>query len=71
MVGRMISIMLIVGAVWVGAEVYSEGLNGAFGGIFASTFDAPAHRPTHERAVDAFQRWHNKSEERVERMLDE
>ncbi len=67
--GRLFAIILIVSAMWIGAEVYTYGVEGAFGGFFGSTFEAPANRSTPDRAADAFQRAFNKSEDRVDRML--
>jgi len=67
--GRLFGIVLIVAAVYVGIEVYQEGVSGAFGGIFAEITDPPASREDPNRALDAFQRAYNKSEERVARQL--
>ena len=33
--GRLFGILVIVGAVWVGMEIYNEGMANAFGGTFA------------------------------------
>ena len=68
--GRLFAIVMIVLAIWVGAEVYTNGIDGAFGGLFASAFEAPANRSTPDRAADAFQRAYNKSGDRVDRMLE-
>lgn len=67
--GRLFAIVLIVLGVWAGIEVYTNGVDGAFGGLFADTYQAPAERSTPDRAADAFQRAYNKSEERVDRQL--
>ncbi len=32
---RVIGILFIVAGIWVGLEVYTEGVEGAFGGMFA------------------------------------
>ncbi len=32
---KLFVILLIVGAIWVGMEIYNEGTDGAFGGMFA------------------------------------
>jgi hypothetical protein len=74
--GKAIAITLIVIAIWVGLTVYSQGPDQAFGGLFArildsSQLDAPAARSTPDRALDAFQRAYNKSEDRVDRALGE
>jgi hypothetical protein len=73
-VGRILGIGFIVVGIWVGLEVYTEGVAGAFGGLFerlapASAFEAPAERSTPDRAVDAFQRAYDQSEGRVDRAL--
>ncbi len=67
---RLFVISMIVAAIWAGAEVYTKGVDGAFGGIFASAFEAPANRSTPDRAADAFQRAYNKSGDRVDEMLE-
>lgn len=33
---KLIGIVIIVIAIWVGIEVYTQGIDGAFGGVFAS-----------------------------------
>ncbi len=68
--GRLFAIIMIVSAIWLGAEVYTKGVDGAFGGFFASAFEAPANRSTPDRAADAFQRAYNKSADRVDQMLE-
>jgi hypothetical protein len=72
---KLLKIVLILLCVWTAVEVYTEGVNGAFGGLFAgfdgSALEAPANRSTPDRAADAFQRAYNKSETRVDAMLEE
>ena len=72
---KLFKIVLILLCVWTAVEVYSEGVNGAFGGLFAgldgSVLEAPANRSTPDRAADAFQRAYNKSETRVDALLEE
>ncbi len=67
--GRVIKIGLGVLAIWAAFELYTNGIEGAFGGVFADAYEAPAERSTPDRAADAFQRAYNKSEERVDRQL--
>ena len=71
---KLFKIVLILLCVWTAIEVYSEGVNGAFGGLFAgfdgSFYEAPADRSTPDRAADAFQRAYNKSETRVDALLE-
>ena len=74
--GRIAVIGVMVLAIWVGLTVYNEGVDRAFGGLFAgfadsSALDAPADRSTPDRAADAFQRAFDKSEKRVDAMLQE
>jgi len=68
--GRLFALALVVLAIWAGSEIYTKGIGGAFGGLFAS-FEAPADRSTPDRAADAFQRAYNTSEARVEHQLEE
>ncbi|MDX1648403.1 MAG: hypothetical protein R3263_00990 [Myxococcota bacterium] len=71
--GKAFGILLIVVAVWVGMEVYTEGMHGAFGGRLA--FLAPEAAPGEEiderwageRAADAFRGARDRRIERVER----
>jgi len=70
-VGRLFTIIVILSAIWVGVEVYTKGVGGVFGGFFSSAFEAPAERSTPDRAADAFQRAYNKSEQRVDRLLEQ
>lgn len=70
---RRLGLVLIVLAVWTAVEIYNEGVDGAFGGLFAGytdAFDAPAGRSSPDRATDAFQRAYNKSESRVDALLE-
>lgn len=75
--GKAIGILLIVTAIWVGLEVYTEGVNGAFGGRLAflgpETADqAPEeHRWAGERAADAFEAARDRRIDRVERQAGE
>jgi hypothetical protein len=68
--GRIFALALLVLAVWAGAEVYTKGVGGAFGGLLSS-FETPADRTAPDRAADAFQRAWNTSEKRVARQLEE
>jgi hypothetical protein len=72
--GKLLAIVLIVIAIWVGLTVYTEGTDQAFGGLFArssgsSTLDAPETRSTPRRVGDAVQRAYDESEDRVDRAL--
>ncbi len=67
--GRILGLALVVLAIWVGAEVYTHGVGGAFGGLLSS-LEAPADRSTPDRAADAFQRAYNTSERRVDQQLE-
>jgi hypothetical protein len=71
--GKAFGILLIVTAVWVGLEVYTEGVNGAFGGRLAFLGpEAPQveeveHRWAGERAADAFRGARDRRIDRIER----
>ena len=73
---RILKLALLVLFVWASVEIYTNGLNGAFGGLFAqqkktSVVDRMKLSSTLERAAGALQRAHDKSESRVEKMLEE
>lgn len=73
--GKVFGVLVIVVGIWVGLEVYTEGVRGAFGGAFAAL--APAeegappeeHRWAGERAGDSVSRAHEEASERRERQL--
>ncbi len=79
--GRLFGIVLILFGLWVGIEVYNEGTQNAFGGLFAffEPVDPYAEdsdpegtdpdAPVTKRAGRAFQRAYNKSESRVDEAL--
>jgi len=71
---KPIALILMVVGIYTGIEIYNEGLHGAFGGAltrFSSALDAPAERGASDRSADAFQRAYDKSESRVEKLLDD
>lgn len=53
---KLIGIIIIVIGIWVGIEVYTQGVDGAFGGIFASLGgggDAPSQASQPDAAPSA------------------
>jgi hypothetical protein len=67
---KAIGILLILGLVWVGIEVYTEGTAGAFGGLFAGVGEsAAAGGPVTQRAARKWVRAHEEGEDRVDRAL--
>ncbi len=77
---KPLGILAILLAIWIGLEVYQEGVDGAFGGAFAFFSSTPAasleadeegHRPVTKRAAHAFQRAYDKSEDRVSDALED
>ena len=34
--GKLFGIILLVAGVWIGLEIFTKGMDGAFGGVFAS-----------------------------------
>ncbi len=72
--GRIFGILLIVIGVWVGAEVYREGVDGAFGGALAFLSDGDDDErdvTTRMRVHDAVSSAHDGAEARRERLLEE
>jgi hypothetical protein len=65
---RILGIALFVCALWISIEIYTEGVDGAFGGALAGASEEPAARSRH--AANAFQRAYNSSENRVDRALE-
>jgi hypothetical protein len=72
---KAFGILLIVIGVWVGAEVFTKGVDGAFGGAFSilSGESAPEedYRWAGERAGDALGRAHDETEARRREMIGE
>jgi hypothetical protein len=69
--GRIFGILFICLAIWVGIEIYFEGTQNAFGGVFASSAAPRDERTTPQRAGDAVNRAHAASRERLERELSD
>jgi hypothetical protein len=74
--GKVFGILLIVGLVWIGLELYTEGPSRAFGGAFASFAgkSIPNDDPelsTPQRAGASVARAHHEADERRDRMLQE
>ena len=53
--GKAIGIALMVMALWVGMEIYTEGMSGAFGGLLQDfgVAEAPADAGEPEKPLDA------------------
>jgi hypothetical protein len=71
--GRSFGIVLVALGVWVAVEVYTEGMAGAFGGLFvdlgmASQEEASA--PVTERAAEVWRDAQRQAQERVNRHLE-
>ncbi|MEM7411203.1 MAG: hypothetical protein AAF430_13285 [Myxococcota bacterium] len=72
--GKAIAILFLVVGVWFSLEVQTKGLEGAFGGVFASSSgsEEPVDRASAaQRAGAAVDAAHRENEERYERMLEE
>ncbi len=73
--GRIFGILLIGLGIWVGLEIYLEGTQNAFGGVFAShraASEAPRDlRSTPQRAGDAVRGSLASEAERHERILSD
>ncbi len=69
--GKLVGIVLIVAAFWVGAELSTHGTKGAFGGVFASEDPIRDLRSTPQRVGDKARRSLQAGEDRVNRMLEQ
>lgn len=74
--GRIIGLLLFVVCIWVGLEIYNEGIGGAFGGALASLGGSEASRPADNRSVPqragaAVERANAVAAERREKLLGE
>ena len=75
--GKIFGIAMIVLAIWVGMEVYAEGTDRAFGGLFARlglSEPAPAGATPSESPLDrvrsSAQRARDAQVDRIERQID-
>jgi hypothetical protein len=74
---KILGILLVVVGIWLGLEVYQNGMQGAFGGALASlggSADEQAIRDPRSlprRAGDAVERAHAEAEARLNRALEE
>ena len=70
--GKMVAILVITIGIWMGLEVFNNGVSGAFGGAFAGEQTAVAEpQSIPKRAGSAVQDAHAASEQRRARMLGE
>ena len=71
--GSALKIAAVVLAVWVGFELHTNGVDGAFGGIFASenTSEPEDTRSLAQRTGSSASRAHQEADERRQRMLGE
>lgn len=71
---RLIGFGSIVLLVWAAVEVYTKGVDGAFGGRLASSGSVETVEQVgtaSERAANAFQRAYDSSEHRVDRLVED
>jgi len=74
---KIFGMLLVVVGIWLGLEVYQNGIQGAFGGALASlggSADEQAVRDPRsvpQRAGDSVEHAHAEAEARLNRMLDE
>jgi hypothetical protein len=75
--GKILGLAMLVTALWVGMEVYQQGVDGAFGGAFATLGDSGGEdaprdgRSIPRRAGDKAQAAHDAAAARRARMLGE
>ena len=71
---RILKLALLLLFAWASVEFYTNGFDGAFGGLLAqqkTLIDRSEIALTSKRAAGAFQRAYDKSETRVDKMLEE
>ncbi len=75
--GRIFGLVMLITALWVGMEVYQEGIDAAFGGAFAALGDSDGEdaprdgRSVPRRAGDKVQNAHDEAAVRRARLLEE
>jgi hypothetical protein len=73
--GKSIGLLLAVVAIWATVEIYTEGMDGAFGGRLASMGladeDAESRAPVTERVGEAVRRAQSEQEARYDALLPE
>ena len=70
--GKLVGIVLAVLGIWVGLEVYQNGVDGAFGGVHGGGASEEETRATvPQRAGRAVQDAHAEADERRRRLLGE
>jgi hypothetical protein len=71
--GSALKIAAVVLVVWIGFELQTNGVNGAFGGIFASANSSETEdtRSVPQRAGSAASLAHQEADERRQKMLGE
>jgi len=71
--GKVFGLLMIVGMAWVGIEVYSKGVEGAFGGIFSNEPAMQAAeqlQSTPQRAGERVEEAMRRAEENRNQQLD-
>lgn len=68
--GRVFGILMLVIGVWIAAELYTHGMDGAFGGVFSKGADAESAKPITKRTEERVRRAFDESEERLQRALE-
>ena len=69
--GKLVGIVMLLTAFWVGSEFSTHGTEGAFGGLFASGDPIGEIRSTPQRVGDKARRSIRAGEDRVDRLLDQ
>lgn len=72
--GKTFGIVVVAIGIWVSVEIYSEGMDGAFGGLFASSSTGAADAPRSaasvpKRAGAEVERAHREHEARYDALL--
>ena len=71
--GSVLKIAAIVLVLWVGFELHTHGVDGAFGGMFASANSSESKdtRTVSQRAGNSAAQAHQQADERRQKMLGE
>ncbi len=73
--GKTIGLLMAVVAIWATAEIYTNGMGGAFGGRLASlglvSEEEKARGPATQRVRESVQRAHDSQEARYDALLEE
>ena len=68
---KLIGLLLIVAGIWVGLEIYQNGVGGAFGGVLAGGAEVRPAPTAPQRAGAEVEHAHGEADARREKLLGE